>query len=314
MSEAASRAPRISTHRVGEFRRLGLLALLFTVAPSALILSVGILALVFSERLHEVVFGILILSFAAVLVAGVVATLLYVRREASVARLQTEFVNKVSHDLRTPLTSIRMFVETLQMGRSQDPETARQCLDVIATETERLTALVERLLQWARMEAGKRTYVTARERVEDVVEAALDAFESQLLVHPARVEREIAPNLPRVDVDLAAMSEALLNLLQNAHRYTGEDKRIVVRALLRGPAVEIQVEDNGPGIPAPEQRHVFEKFYRAADAVRRNIPGTGLGLAMVWSIVQAHRGTVTLLSRPGRGATFVIALPAAGVA
>ena len=300
------------THRrrAGEFRGLGTLALVFLVIPSALILSLGILVLVFGQKVHDVIFGVLILSLAVVLVSGVVGILTYVRREASVARLQSDFVSKVSHDLRTPLTSIRMFVETLQMGRPQDPETVRQCLDVIATETARLTAMIDRLLDWARMESGRRFYETTAERVEDVVDAALEAFEPQLLTRPAQVTREIAPSLPRVDVDLAAMSEAVLNLLHNAHRYTGDEKAIVVRCLLRGPLVEIQVEDNGPGIPAPEQRRVFEKFYRAADALRRNIPGTGLGLAMVQSIVQAHQGTVTLRSRPGKGCTFIIALPA----
>jgi two-component system, OmpR family, phosphate regulon sensor histidine kinase PhoR len=297
--------------RAGEFRGLGLLALVFIVIPGALILSVGILVLVFGQKVHDVVFGVLILSFAAVLVAGVVATLFYVKREAGVARLQTEFVAKVSHDLRTPLTSIRMFVETLQMGRLRDPETTRQCLDVIAHETERLTALIDRLLDWARMEAGRRSYATAPERVEDVVDAALEAFEPQLMAQPARISREVPASLPRVDVDLAAMSEAVLNLLQNAHRYTGDDKEIRVCCQQRGQTVEIQVEDNGPGIAVPEQHRIFEKFYRAAEALQRNIPGTGLGLAMVESIVHAHHGTVSLRSHPGKGATFVITLPVA---
>lgn len=299
-----------SRPKVGEFRRLGVLALVFIVTPSAMILLVGVLVLVFGQRVHETVFGILILSFAAVLVAGVAATLIYVRREASVARLQTEFVNKVSHDLRTPLTSIRMFVETLQMGRPPDPQSTRQCLDVIASETARLTALIDRLLRWACIEAGREAYVRAPHRVEAVIDAALEGFEPQLLVRPAKVEKEIAPDLPRVDVDLAAMSEAVLNVLQNAHRYTGDSKEIVVRCRRRGTNVEIEVQDNGPGIPLAEQRRVFEKFYRAADVVRRRIPGTGLGLAMVQNIVQSHGGQVLLQSQRGKGATFTISLPA----
>jgi len=287
------------------------MALLFIVVPSTLILSVGVLVLVFGEKTHDVVFGILILSLAAVLVTGVISTLVYVRREATVARLRSDFVSKVSHDLRTPLTSIRMFVETLQMGRFEDPDTPRQCLETLATETARLTALIDRLLDWARMEAGRRTYTTAAWRVDDIVDAALEALEPTLMTAPARVTREIAPSLPKVEVDLDAMSEAVLDLLQNAHRYTGDDKAIVVRCLKRAENVEIQVEDNGPGIPAPEHRRIFEKFYRSSEARRRNLPGSGLGLAMVQNIVQAHRGSVTLMSRPGAGSTFVISLPAA---
>ncbi|MCC6748399.1 MAG: sensor histidine kinase [Deltaproteobacteria bacterium] len=287
-----------------------MLALIFIVTPSALILSVGILVLAFGQKAHETVFGILILSFAAVLVAGVIATLVYVRRERGIARLQTDFVSKVSHDLRTPLTSIRMFVETLQMGRVESPETTAQCLNVIATETARLTTLIDRLLLWARMEAGQLRYATAPHTVEDLVESALDAFAPQLLVTPARVTCELPPDLPRVNVNLQAMTEALLNLLQNAHRYTGADKQITLRAQSRGPVVELEVEDNGPGVPEVAERRIFEKFYRAPDAELGNVPGTGLGLAIVENIVQAHGGTVALCRRPERGAIFVITLPA----
>jgi two-component system phosphate regulon sensor histidine kinase PhoR len=285
--------------------------MVFIVTPSAFILAVGVLVLVLGTQVRDRVFGVLILGFAAVLVAGVAATLVFVRRQATLARLQTEFVSHVSHDLRTPLTSIRMFVETLQMRRATDPETERQCLDTIAAETARLTALIERLLDWARMEAGRRTFLKAPVRVEAIVDASIEAFEPQLLTQPAEVVRDVPAGLPAVHVDLPAMSEVLLNLLQNAHRYTGRDKRIAVRCSARGRMVEIHVQDNGPGIPAPEQRRIFEKFYRSADAQRRNIPGTGLGLAVVRSVVEAHDGSVSVMSRPGQGATFIVALPAA---
>ncbi len=283
---------------------------LLVITPSILILALGILVLVFGQRALEYVWGSLILCFAATLVAGVIALLAYIRQQARVAQLQTEFVSKVSHDLRTPLTSIRMFVETLKMGRAGDEGTVRQCLDTLSTETERLTSLIDRLLDWARMEAGKKIYEPQDEPVESVIDAALEAFEPQLLVHPAQLIRDVPAGLPPVKVDLVAMSEALLNLLQNAHRYSGDSKIIAVRAAAKGPNVEIHVEDNGPGIPPLEQPRIFEKFYRARDAISRDIPGTGLGLSMVQHIVQAHRGTVSLKSLPGKGSDFIISLPA----
>jgi two-component system, OmpR family, phosphate regulon sensor histidine kinase PhoR len=291
-------------------RRIHIVWALLVITPSILILALGILVLVFGQRALEYVWGSLILCFAATLVAGVIALLAYIRREAAVAQLQTEFVSKVSHDLRTPLTSIRMFVETLKMGRAGDAATVQQCLDTMTAETQRLTALIDRLLDWARMEAGKKIYEPQPEPVEDLVDAALEAFEPQLLVHPAEVIRDIPSGLPKIDVDLAAMSEALLNLLQNAHRYSGDAKVITVRAAVKGPNVEIRIEDNGPGIPTNEQPKIFEKFYRARDAIVRNIPGTGLGLSMVQHIVEGHQGTVTLKSQPGKGSAFIITLPA----
>ncbi|HSN93075.1 MAG TPA: HAMP domain-containing sensor histidine kinase [Anaeromyxobacteraceae bacterium] len=283
----------------------------FVLVPAALLLTVGILILVFGSAARDYLFGGLILALVTTTVAGTAATLAVLHREAKVARLQTDFVNKVSHDLRTPLTSIRMFVETLQLGRAQDPERQREALEILAEETARLSGLINRLLDWARMESGRRAYHLERQPVEPIVDAALEAFAPQLLHRPAEVARSVEPGLPPVWADREALSEALLNLLNNAHKYTGAEKRITVEARRAGAAVHLRVSDNGPGIPAPDQKRIFEKFYRARDPLRRSIEGSGLGLAMVKHIVKAHGGNVSVSSRVGQGATFTIALPAA---
>ena len=298
-----------------QIRMLAVLVLCFAVLPGALLLSVGVLVLVFGEQPHDTVFGVLILSLAATLIAGITATVLYIRKGTSLARLQTEFVRNVSHDLRTPLTSIRMFVEMLQDGRLSDTNKINECLDVLGRETQRLSWLVERLLEWASMEAGTRMYRPARVKVSAVLDRALEALDDQLALRlqesQVRIKREPAHEETLLEVDPEAMTDALLNILQNAVAYTGADKEITVRCAPRDRGVRITIADNGPGIPTKEHRRIFKKFHRVVDPATPNVQGTGLGLAIVHHIVRAHRGRVTVESEPGKGAAFHVWLPTA---
>ena len=295
-----------------KLRRVLPLIIAFVFVPAALLLTIGILILVFGSAARDYVFGVLILAFVATTIIGSIATVAVLYREARLAKLQTDFVNKVSHDLRTPLTSIRLFVETLQMGRLRDdPARESEALAIIADETARLSTLINRLLDWARMESGKRSYRFERCEVGALVDEALSALEPQLLNQDAEIVRDVPPDLPRVQADRVAIGDALLNLLQNAHKYTGPEKRIAVSARAQGPTVLLTIADNGPGITGAEQKRIFDKFYRGKDSLDRSIEGSGLGLSMVKHIVKAHGGRVTVASQPGHGAAFTIALPAA---
>jgi two-component system phosphate regulon sensor histidine kinase PhoR len=299
--------------RRSELRRIVILVSVFVVGPALLLLSVGVLVLAFGSVPRDYLFGVLILGLVVALMGGSAATFVCLKREANLAKLQTDFVSKVSHDLRTPLTSIRMFVETLQLGRAKSQRMNQQCLDVIATESARLSAMIDRLLGWARMEAGKRSYRAELCRPTDIVAAAIAAFEAQCLSHPVQLELDLPPELPSVFVDKDSMVEALLNLLQNAHRYTGDDKRIQVRCRYepRAAKLGIFIDDNGPGIPKREQHRIFEMFYRAEDPLKRDLAGTGLGLAIVQHIVRGNGGSVSVESEVGHGSSFRVLLPTA---
>jgi two-component system phosphate regulon sensor histidine kinase PhoR len=294
-----------------KLRRLYPLIIGFVVVPAAMMLTVGILILVFGRQVQDYVFGGLILALVATTIIGTIATLVVLYREAYLSRLQTDFVNKVSHDLRTPLTSIRMFVETLQLGRLEDPARQAEALSIISLETERLSALIARLLDWARMESGKRSYDFQRQPVGPVVDDALRAVEPQRIQSGALVSRELPEGLSQIYVDRDALADALVDLLQNAFKYTGPDKRIAVLARAAGNAVEIVVQDNGPGIPGADQKRIFDKFYRGKDPLERTIEGSGLGLSMVKHVVEAHGGKVSVKSELGKGAAFSVLLPAA---
>jgi len=293
-----------------KLRRVYPLIIGLVVVPAAMMLTVGILMLVFGRQKQDYVFGTLILALVATTIIGTIGTLVVLYREAYVSRLQTDFVNKVSHDLRTPLTSIRMFVETLQLGRLEDPARQKEALDIISSETERLSALITRLLEWARMESGKRSFDFRRQPVGPIVDDALRAVEPQRLQTGAQVIRTLAPGLPQIYVDRDALADVLVDLLQNAFKYTGPEKRISVLARSTGPSVEIVVEDNGPGIPGADQKRIFDKFYRGKDPLERTIEGSGLGLSMVKHILKAHGGKVSVKSELGKGAAFTVLLPA----
>jgi signal transduction histidine kinase len=255
-----------------------------------------------------------LVALVATVMAGTVITLNSAAREIRLSRLQTDFVSNVSHELRTPLTSIRMFVETLQSGRLQDPERVEECLDLLGQETDRLSRMIERVLSWARMEAGRRTYDVAPVAVDALVEDALAALRSQTLMEPTEEVETDLVETGEVAVDRDAIVEALVNLLQNAVKYTAPPRVIRVSTRIDGAFMGIAVTDNGPGIPVAERTRVFEKFYQS-DA-RLSSPsganrGSGLGLSIVRAVVRGHGGRVELQSEVGRGSTFTLWLPIA---
>lgn len=301
---------RINRQRLG-YKRIVQLLVYLVIVPTTLILLVGIV-LMFLGNIFNLLFGVLTVSFVLVVVTGVVLVLVFLRREANLSELQADFVSKVSHELRTPLTSIRLFVET--MGRARgDRVTEDRCLEALSNETQRLTLLIERLLDWGRMEAGRKQFEMRDETVSAVLDEAVNAFASVRTHHPGLdFSVVIDPDLPKVHVDRGAMVDAIGNLLSNALKYGGTSPVIQLRARRLQTEVAIEVSDNGDGIPRVEHRRIFWKFYRIDDRLSRQREGSGLGLAIVKHIVLAHRGRVQLDSVKGEGSTFRIVLAPAG--
>lgn len=309
-SETIRQVAAKNLQRLG-YRRIVQLLVYLVIIPTVLLLSIGII-LMFVEGRINLLFGILTVSFVSVVVTGVVLVLVFVRREANLSELQADFVSKVSHELRTPLTAIRLFAETLQRPDA-DEATREKCSTLLVSESERLSKLIERLLAWGRMEAGRKIYELRRERPKDIVDDAVRAFAPQRALQDAvTFDVEVAESLPAVAVDRAAMVDAIVNLLSNAQKYGGDPPVVHLRASVTPKGnVTISVSDNGEGIPLPEHRRIFEKFYRIDDRLSRTKEGSGLGLAIVKHVARAHRARVTVESAPGRGSTFSIVLPPA---
>ncbi|HEV2861760.1 MAG TPA: HAMP domain-containing sensor histidine kinase [Pyrinomonadaceae bacterium] len=257
----------------------------------------------------------LTLLMTAALLGGIVLALRTVSREMRLSQMKTDFVSNVSHELRTPLSSIRVFGEFMKLGRVSDQSKIREYGDHIETESRRLTQLINNILDFSKIESGRKTYRFERASVEEVVAEAVKTCEVRLRQSGFRVNFQPPPRpLPQARVDREAISQALLNLLDNAVKYSGgaEEREVVVRVGQKGGYLRVSVTDHGVGIPADEQKKIFEKFYRVSTGLVHDVKGSGLGLSLVKHIVEAHRGTVEVESAPGRGSTFTISLPAEG--
>jgi two-component system phosphate regulon sensor histidine kinase PhoR len=238
----------------------------------------------------------------------VILVWVFVHREANLSQLQSDFVSKVSHELRTPLTSIRLFSETLVL-RGGDAQTAQKCIEGLTRESTRLQELIDRLLDWGRMESGRRLYQMRQTDVDAIVDEAVAAFEPTREQRQSKLSVEIADQLPLIFADRSAVSDAILNLLTNANKYGGDPPEIRLSVEAQGDTVRISVADNGSGIPVHEHKRIFQKFYRVDDRLSREREGSGLGLAIVKHVAKAHRGKVEVHSAPGSASIFTLVLP-----
>jgi anti-sigma regulatory factor (Ser/Thr protein kinase) len=232
-----------------------------------------------------------------------------VRREMTLADMRSHFAASVSHELKTPLTAIRMFAEALAMGVQRQPEAQRDYLRTIISESERLSRLLNNVLDFSKIEQGTRTYRFESLSLEEVIRAAAKAMAFSMDQKGFRFEIDVENGLPQVRGDKDALEQAVLNLLDNAVKYSGKNRELRLRLYRRDKAICIDVADFGAGIADEDKTRIFSKFFRVSGSENQRIPGTGLGLTIVSHIAEAHGGRVDVHSRPGEGSTFSIILP-----
>jgi signal transduction histidine kinase len=247
-------------------------------------------------------------ALSLMLAAGLYWTYRNVSKEMAVARLKSDFVSNVSHELRTPLSLIRLYAETLEMGRVSGPEKSQEYYTIIRKESERLSALINNILDFSRIEAGRKEYDFRETDIAELVKNTLDSYRYQIEQNGFTFEENIR-EVPPLKVDREAIARSVLNLVNNSLKYSQDRKHIAVNLYPDSGSVKLEVADHGIGIPSDEQSKIFDKFYRVGDPLVHNTKGSGLGLSLVRHIVQAHGGQVTVDSTPGRGSIFTISLP-----
>jgi signal transduction histidine kinase len=256
--------------------------------------------------------SLLILACLSLLIiGGLVLTKHIVSKEMALARLKSDFVSNVSHELRTPLALIRLYAETLELGRITTGEKKQEYYRIIRKESERLSALINNILDFSRIEAGHKEYEFRQTDIADLVRNTLDSYRYQIEQQGFAFEENIESDLPPVQVDREAIARALVNLVNNALKYSDGEKFLGVKLYRANGSIKLEVVDRGIGITRREQTKIFEKFYRTGDPLVHNTKGSGLGLSLVRHITLAHGGEIAVESTPGKGSTFILSLPLA---
>jgi signal transduction histidine kinase len=250
----------------------------------------------------------LMLGIDAVILAAVILLLRIILRETELARLKSDFVDNVSHDLRTPLGLIRMFAETLEMGRLTSEEKRQEYYRTLSREAARLTRMVNNLLDFSRIEAGRKAPKPKKAALPALIKDALDSYRFHLQQRGFVLVEQLDGEAPPISADAEAVAQAFLNLLDNAVKYSAEEKHITVGLRREGEWAVIEVKDCGLGIEAKHLDKIFGKFYRV-ETVGHETRGAGVGLALVQHIMQAHQGSVEVSSTPGKGSSFLLKFP-----
>jgi len=233
-----------------------------------------------------------------------------VKKQVELSQLKNDFVSNVSHEIRTPLALITMYIETLEMGRVKNAGKIKEYYTIILNETTRLSGIVNRILNFSQIDGNKRKYFLNETNLNEVVENAALTFRYSIETKGFDYSFEPDKDLPQVMTDREAVTDAFVNLVDNAMKYSPSNKEIQVRTGRDDRYVYIEVEDHGLGISEKNQKYIFDKFYRVTETNLANkVKGSGLGLAIVKHIVDAHNGKINVKSAPGSGSLFRLSFP-----
>ncbi|MBN1560476.1 HAMP domain-containing histidine kinase [candidate division KSB1 bacterium] len=251
----------------------------------------------------------LLIAVNIVFIIGLIYVTRNVAKEMELAKIKSNLVANVSHEIRTPVALIRMYAETLEMGHLQDEAKKKKYYQTMVAESIRLTQLINNMLDFSKIESRKKEYRLSPHDLGDIVRQILTMYQYNFEQKAFQIEQKIAPNLPPVNIDSEATTQAIVNLLDNAMKYSLENKYICVSLEQRGQHIILSVTDHGIGIPESEHEKIFQKFYRVGDSLVHDTKGSGLGLSLVDHIMRVQNGAVTLKSRPGQGSTFSLVFP-----
>jgi len=250
-----------------------------------------------------------IITLVVVLIFGGVLISRTIAHEMAVLKLKSDFVSSVSHEFKSPLTSIKALTDRLQEGKVKDSEKMKQYYSLITQDVDRLTRLVRNVLDFSKIEEGKKEYEFVDTDVAQLVIEQVEDFKKGEFTKGLKIQSQISENIPCIGIDKEALSQVLNNLLDNAVKFSPDRKEITVNVSKDNINVFIEIKDRGIGIPPHELNRIFDKFYQGRSTIRQMVKGTGLGLTLVKHAVEAHGGRITVNSQIGEGSTFFIFLP-----
>jgi signal transduction histidine kinase len=267
----------------------------------------GLLSSLF--RPGEGLFFYIFLGIIIVLAFGLVFTLQSINNEIHLSRLKSNFITTVSHEFKSPLTSIRQMAEMLVRGRVPSPEKQLNYYGTILQQTERLSHLIDNILDFSKIEEGKKVFRFENTDIVPIVKDIVESFQEHKADEGFHIRLEFSEPVPHVYCDREAMAQVIHNLMDNACKYSGDSKIIEVRLFQKGNKVIFSIRDYGIGIRVEDQEKIFSRFYRAGQELTQTVKGSGIGLTIVKQIVDAHQGDISVESNPGKGSVFTIKLP-----
>lgn len=250
-----------------------------------------------------------ILTLVIILIFGTALIMRTVAHEMEILKIKSDFISSVSHEFKTPLTSIKALIERLQSGKVSEAKKINHYISVISQDAEKLTRLVNNILDFSKIEEGKKEYELVETDVAKLVSQQIEAFQEDVIREGIRIQAQFEKDIPPLSIDKAAVSQAINNVLDNAVKFSPEGKGIQVSVKKDEENVIIDIKDSGIGIPPDEIDKIFDKFYQASNALKQSVKGTGLGLTLVKHTVEAHGGKITVESKIGKGTTFSLIFP-----